>query len=205
MSCSSPWRADRRLPWLATVLAAGALAWCAAGSAQASTPPAAAVNAAGNAAAAHPLLAGSRLRGEARLRFFGLPVYQARLWVLPGFDPAQPAAHPALLELTYERELRGEAIARRSLEEMRRAGEIDEARGRRWLAAMQRLFPDVRAGDRLAGLYRPGEGARFWLNGQPAGDIADPDFARLFFGIWLAPTTSEPGLRLALLGLDAPR
>jgi hypothetical protein len=69
---------------------------------------------------------------------------------------------------------------------------------------MRRIFPDVKDGDRLAGLHLPGEGARFWLNGRPAGAVTDPEFSRLFFGIWLAPTTSEPALRLALLGRDRP-
>jgi hypothetical protein len=29
--------------------------------------------------------------------------------------------------------------------------------------------------------------------------VPDPEFSRLFFGIWLAETTSEPRLRNALL------
>jgi hypothetical protein len=32
------------------------------------------------------------------------------------------------------------------------------------------------------------------------GDIADAEFARLFFGIWLSPRTSAPALRQALMG-----
>jgi len=31
-------------------------------------------------------------------------------------------------------------------------------------------------------------------------DIADPEFARLFMGIWLSDRTSEPKMRQALLG-----
>jgi hypothetical protein len=33
------------------------------------------------------------------------------------------------------------------------------------------------------------------------GEVRDATFARLFFGIWLSPRTSEPQLRAALLGL----
>jgi hypothetical protein len=32
------------------------------------------------------------------------------------------------------------------------------------------------------------------------GDIRDAEFARLFFGIWLSPRSSEPAMRQALLG-----
>jgi hypothetical protein len=139
------------------------------------------------------------LRGEGRLRFLGLHVYDARLWA-PEPVPADawPGATLAL-ELAYARTLQGRAIAERSLQEMRRQGEIAPDQAERWLGEMARLFPDVRDGDRLTGLYRPGRGAAFFHNGQPRGEVADPEFARRFFGIWLAPQTSEPSLRERLL------
>ncbi len=155
----------------------------------------------GTSAWAHPQLPGSRLQGEATLRYFGLRVYHARLWTLPDFRSGQSVEQPMVLELEYLRELKGQAIAERSLQEMQRAGPIPEAQAQRWLAEMQRIFPDVKAGDRISGHHLPGQGARFWHNGRPAGQVDDPGFARLFFGIWLAPTTSEPGMRVALLGL----
>ena len=34
------------------------------------------------------------------------------------------------------------------------------------------------------------------------GDVRDPLFAKLFFGIWLSPQTSEPQLRRALLAQE---
>lgn len=151
----------------------------------------------------HPQLPGSRLRGQAQLRLLGLGIYQARLWALPGFRADQPLEQPVVLELTYLREFQGGAIARRSLEEMRRAGPLADAQAQRWLAEMRRLFPDVRAGDRIAGLHLPGQGARFWQDGRPLGEVADAEFGRRFFGIWLAPTTSQPAMRLSLLGLAA--
>ena len=150
---------------------------------------------------AHPQLPGSRLQGEATLRYFGLRVYHARLWTLPDFRTTEPVEQPMVLELEYLRELQGQAIAERSLQEMQRTAAIPEAQARRWLAEMQRIFPDVKAGDRISGQHLPGQGARFSHNGRPRGQVDDPDFARLFFGIWLAPGTSEPGMRVALLGL----
>jgi Chalcone isomerase-like len=65
---------------------------------------------------------------------------------------------------------------------------------------MTQLFPDVRGGDRLTGVQRPGQAARFFLNGVLRGEVPDADFTRLFFGIWLSPRTSEPRLRAQLLG-----
>jgi hypothetical protein len=87
---------------------------------------------------------------------------------------------------------------------MRRSADITPAQAQRWLADMQAAFPDVNAGDRLTGLHSPGVGARFWLNGQPRADLRDAEFSRLFFGIWLAESTSEPELRSELLARAAP-
>lgn len=150
----------------------------------------------------HPLLPGSRLTGEALLRYWGLRIYQARLWTLPSVRADQVADNALVLELEYLRELKGRAIAERSLAEMQRAGPISEQQSQQWLAHMQRLFPDVKNGDRLTGQHLPGQGANFVYNGQPLGRVDDPEFARRFFGIWLAPTTSQPDMRTALLGLS---
>lgn len=150
-------------------------------------------------AGAPALLPAARRLGQARLRFFGLSVYDATLWAEPGFDAAQYQRHRFVLELHYLRTLYGKAIAERSLKEMRGLGSVAEPQATRWLEAMTQLFPDVKDGDHIAGLHLPGEGARFSLNDRPLGDVPDADFARLFFGIWLSPATSEPGMRVQLL------
>ena len=141
--------------------------------------------------------------GSGELRFLGLAIYQARLWVSPAFDARDFGTHPLALELTYRRAFSAAAIARRSLEEMQRIGPITAPQATRWQQALQAALPDVQAGDRLVGLYQPGSGATFALNGRTVGTVADPEFARLFFGIWLSPLTSQPGLRTALLGTHA--
>ncbi len=145
-------------------------------------------------------LPGARLAGQGRLTWWGMAVYDARLWAAPGFNAAEFASQPFALELHYLRTLRGEAIARRSLEEMRRAGPIDEAQSQRWERALIQLLPDVKNGDTITGIHVPGRSARFLLNGKPLGEIAEPEFAALFFAIWLGPTTSQPELRSGLLG-----
>jgi Chalcone isomerase-like len=145
-------------------------------------------------------LPGARLQGQGRLRFFGLHVYDALLWT-PAPLAANDVERSALaLELRYARSLKGPLIAERSIEEMRRQADIPAADAERWLGAMTRLFPDVGAGDRITGIHRPGQGARFHINGKLAGEVRDAAFARLFFGIWLSPRTSEPKLRAELLG-----
>jgi Chalcone isomerase-like len=186
MSCSSPCAAPERRALLALLACAP---WAFANEA---APP--------ELAAALP---GARLQGQGRLRFFGLHVYDAVLWSAQRVAAADVSTAALALELRYARTLRGPLIAERSLDEMKRVGEFGATDGQRWLDAMKRIFPDVNAGDRITGVHRPGEGAGFFINGKPVGEIRDAAFARLFFGIWLSPRTSEPALRAALLGPGA--
>lgn len=151
-------------------------------------------------AQAAPELAGLQLRGQGRFRYFGLSIYDVRLWSAEPVDAARWAELPLTLELQYARTLVGRGIAKRSLAEMRRQAPVSEAQGQSWLQAMEAAFPDVKAGDRLSGRHEPGVAAEFFFNGQPRQRIADAQFARLFFGIWLSPQTSEPALREQLLG-----
>jgi Chalcone isomerase-like len=164
------------------------------------------LSAAAQGAAAAPgevaaALAGPRLQGSGNLRFFGLKVYDARLWVGERFDVQRFESHAFALELVYARKLQGAAIAQRSIVEMRRAGPLSDSQAQAWEAAMLRGFPNVDAGDRLSGVHLPGEATRFFHNGRATAEVADPSFGRAFFGIWLAETTSEPDLRRQLIGL----
>ncbi|WP_404300331.1 chalcone isomerase family protein [Alicycliphilus denitrificans] len=147
----------------------------------------------------HQALPGAALAGEGQLRFFGLRIYDARLWVTPGFDASRFGAHALALELTYHRAFSGAAIAQRSVEEMQRQAPLEPAQAERWQQRLAALLPDVQPGDRLIGLYQPGQGMHLWRGSQALGTIDDAALARLFFGIWLSPRTSEPGLRSALL------
>ena len=154
-----------------------------------------------------PELGGMHLQGQAQMRFFGFPIYEIRLWVHHGsrVDAENWPKQDLALELVYARSLSGKDIASRSLVEMRRQGPIADEQAKAWLAAMESAFPDVNAGDRISGILEPGRGAQFYVNGQPGQHIADTEFARFFFGIWLSAQTSEPGLRARLLegGSDA--
>ena len=73
------------------------------------------------------------------------------------------------------------------------------ALAQRWQQRLAEVLPDVQPGDRLTGLYQPCQGMRLWLGNQELAAIDDAELARLFFGIWLSPQTSEPALRSALL------
>ncbi|MGE5451815.1 MAG: hypothetical protein ACM3VZ_08245 [Acidobacteriota bacterium] len=142
----------------------------------------------------------AQLLGRANLRFFGLLVYEARLWTAPAFDPLRYDSQAFALELEYARKLNGPDIAERSIAEMRRVGDFSEAQSKAWLAFMMQAFPNVGAQDRLTGLHDGRGGVRFFFNGKQTAATQDKDYARLFFGIWLSPKTSAPALRASLIG-----
>ena len=148
-----------------------------------------------------------RLAGQGQMRFLGLRIYDARLWVGPGFEAQAFAAYPLALELTYHRAFRREAIAQRSVQEIQRRRTLSSEEAKRWTAALAQWLPDVQAGDTLTGVYLPGQGMQLWRGSQDLGVLPDAELARHFLGIWLSEQTSEPSLRKALLAgiaKDAP-
>jgi hypothetical protein len=152
-------------------------------------------------------LPAASLSGQARFTYWGFEVYQATLWVAPGFAASAYEQSLFALELAYLRDFKGADIAKRSIAEMRRQATLTPmtpAQEAAWENQMRALFPDVTTGDRLTGVNQPGTGVVFWSNGRLLGEVRDPLFAKLFFGIWLSPQTSEPQLRRALLAQDKP-
>jgi hypothetical protein len=138
-----------------------------------------------------------RLSGEGRMRWFGLLLYEAQLWV---DGPQWRWEAPFALDIRYARGFDGARIAQVSSDEIRRLGLADGRKLMDWRAAMERAFPDVKPGEHIVGVYRPGVGVDFFHEGRATAAIRDPEFARAFFSIWLDPKTREPKLRAALLG-----
>lgn len=151
-------------------------------------------------------LPGCRLAGSGWFRWWGFEVYRASLWVGPrGLDPARLGDRPFALELRYARALAGRDIADTSARLIAGLGLGSPRQREQWLRSMRHLFPDVRAGDRLAGLYR-GDPPRteFFLDGRRVGDVAGAAFAQAFFAIWLSERSPAPALRRALTAGLAP-
>ena len=151
-----------------------------------------------------------QMAGSGEMRWFGLKLYDAALWVQPWADAAptagagQPLNKPYALALRYTRSISGEALVTASLDEIRRLGEGDEGRLARWKPLLEKALPSVAPGDTLVGLHEPGRGASFWHQGQLTARIDDAELAGAFFGIWLDARTREPRLRARLLGLAQP-
>lgn len=142
---------------------------------------------------------GARMVGEGDMRWMGFRIYTAQLW---SADPRIGEREPFALVLSYHRKISREQLVDASLKELQRVAEtpIDDKRLARWRAHMSKAFQDVVEGDQLVGVYLPGTGCRFYHRTDLLAEIDDPEFARAFFAIWLAPNTREPDLRRQLLG-----
>jgi Chalcone isomerase-like len=146
-------------------------------------------------------IANVRSVGSSRLKVWGFDIYDIRLWAAPKFKAQDYMQHDFAIEINYLRNFDNDAIAERSIKEMAAIGPMTPSQSSQWLAQMRKIFPDIAKGDRLVGIHKPNTGAQFTFNGKPAGEILDPEFGRLFFGIWISEQSSIPKMRRELLGL----
>ncbi|MGL5291899.1 MAG: chalcone isomerase family protein, partial [Vibrionaceae bacterium] len=143
------------------------------------------------------LMPQTKLVGQARMTYLLLDIYDAKLYAAEGKWRSDA---PFVLELSYLRDLDGEAIAKRSIEEIRKQGFSDESLLSRWYLLLTSILPDVKKGTRLTGVVDQNRHTHFYLNGEPLAQVEDPLFTTWFFNIWLSEATSEPKLRALLLG-----
>ena len=136
--------------------------------------------------------------GEGQYWFLFVHAYNAALYSPNGkFDISKPYA----LEITYMTDISGKDIAERSIKEMKKIDNIDTSTAKKWESQMAKIFPDVGDGTVMTGISIPEKGAVFLKDGKKVGEINDPRFARIFFGVWLDPRTSDNNLRKNLLGI----
>lgn len=135
--------------------------------------------------------------GSGTLGFLWYEAYRATLWA---DTPTWNAAAPFALSIAYGMEFSTEDLVSRTLEEMKSSNstmKVDMYR-----ADLEKAFPPVKPGQSITGLFIPPARTNFYHNGTLTHTVNDAIFTKMFFDIWLAETTSEPSLRIALLNLD---
>lgn len=140
-----------------------------------------------------------QLVGEARLKVLFWPVYDSRLFTPDGdFSSGE---RPIRLEIQYLRDIRAADLVAQTGVEWRDQG-IEHPGMDYWLQSLSQLWPDVTENDTLTLTVDERERSHFYRNGELLGVIEDPDFGAHFLDIWLAPTTTRPELRTALIGAE---
>jgi hypothetical protein len=139
--------------------------------------------------------------GEGAYRVLFMKAYDATLWT----DAGQwSMTAPFALSLTYHFACSASDIVDRAMKEMAHDNpNIDAATQERYRNLMSSVAPAVKDGDETTSLYTPDGTVRFFRDGQLVGQVHDQNFAKAFFGIWLSPATTDPGLRTDLLRHDA--
>lgn len=141
-----------------------------------------------------------QLLGYGRMRWWFWNAFDASLWVAGDRWSWNEAF---VLELRYIRDFDGSEIVEGTRNQWQHLGFSKHEQFQIWLTQLAGIFPNVKAGDQLAGVYLPGRETRFFHNGEPIGIMDDPRFGSAFFAIWLDERTSQPDLRKALLGSGA--
>lgn len=153
-------------------------------------------------ASTRPLELGSTITatqpyGSGKLTWLVFTAYDATLWT----DAPQWSMNaPFALTLSYRMGFSTQELVDRTIEEMEKVSPSSNAH-LRFQQQLSKAFPAVKERDRITALYVPGQPVRFFHNGRPTAEIADPGFAEPFFGVWFSPRTSEPRLRQSLLRL----
>ena len=140
----------------------------------------------------------AKLQGSGKLTWYGLHVYDAYFYRSASQNPSEFA-----LDLRYYRALAGNAIANRSVEEMKKIG-VPDGQAQIWGKQLASFMPNVEPGQNITAIYLPKQGTTFYYEGKPIAQIPGSDFSKAFFGIWLDAKTSAPKLREQLLGQSCP-
>ena len=136
------------------------------------------------------------LVGQADLRFFVWPVYQARLYSGSGAYEF-PHTVPFALALEYKRQFSKEQLISETQKQWQILG-FEQTQ--QWLESLARVLRDVEKSDVII-LYVDNKASSvFYLNDTLLGSIDDREFTEQFVAIWLSDKTSRPEFRADLLG-----
>ncbi len=137
--------------------------------------------------------------GEARLTVMFWDVYDSTLYAPQG--EYRPGVRPLRLEIRYLRNIKAKDLVKQTRKEWQAQGVMTPEHDQ-WLAELGTFWPDVADNDTITLDLDAAGAATFSFNGEVVGQIADAQFGEDFAGIWLAPSTTRPELRAALIGAE---
>ncbi|WP_372614103.1 chalcone isomerase family protein [Aquicoccus sp.] len=140
---------------------------------------------------------GAQNLGRVTVRWFGVPLYDAALYIEGGerFSWQVPMA----LELAYRREISGERLVEAT------ARELERIEGSRRdhpiiLEKLESCFRDVAQGDRFLAVAQAGDRVDFWFNGARVCEVRHENLRKRFLGIWLSDDARSIALSRRLRG-----
>lgn len=144
-----------------------------------------------------------RLNDVGLMRYrYVIKAYVAALYLGEGASAANVLADtPKRLEIEYFYAIKASGFANATSEGIAANVAPEQVAGlRARIERLNRLYRDVKPGDRYALTYVPGTGTELALNGTPLGTVEGADFAAAVFAIWLGPKAINESLKTQLLG-----
>ena len=133
--------------------------------------------------------------GQGEMNWMFWKLYDIQLYTADG--TYQENSIPVALSITYAREIKASQLVQSTVDEWKRLS-LDYKP--QWAESLKKIWPSVKAGDRIDFIVNASGQNQFYFNQQMIGEISDPEFAPAFLAIWLSPQTREPELRKILTG-----
>ena len=133
--------------------------------------------------------------GKTRLKVLWFDVYDA---VLKTPNGRYVTGSPALLELSYLRDIKSKALVKETKKQL--ANALSDEVLERAASQLGELWPDVTSGDKISFLKLSDDKGVFYFNDNELGEVNMPNFAAAFLDIWLGEDSEYPKLAAQLKG-----
>jgi len=141
--------------------------------------------------------------GLRQATFLKVKVYVAALYVTKtSSDPAAilESSGPSELILHFVRDVGADDVRKGWDEGFAKNSKAQLPALKDRIAMLDGWMVDVKSGQRLTFIHKPGAGIQVDVNGTVKGTIKGDDFARAFLSIWLGADPPNPEIKTGLLG-----
>lgn len=138
------------------------------------------------------------LLGKAKFSVLFWDIYESSLSTADGQRPFSHLCQQLLFEIHYLRDISKKDLIDNTVSQWQHLS-FNESEYSAFLPLLESIWQDIKKGDRLSMLTQQNKTV-FYLNREHIGEIESSTFAKTFMDIWIDENTSEPKLRLKLLG-----